>query len=61
MDDLKGRREAQNLNLKLTGTLGILVLAKEKESVIPAKKYSINLSNGFPCKSFFDSSSSTKV
>ncbi len=31
IDDLKGRKEAEKLGLKLTGTLGILVKAKQKE------------------------------
>ena len=30
LDDYKGRREAQQLKLKYTGTIGILVMAKEK-------------------------------
>jgi len=30
MDESKGRREAKQLRIKLTGTVGILILAKEK-------------------------------
>lgn len=30
MDETKGRREAKRMNIKITGTLGILILAKEK-------------------------------
>lgn len=30
IDELKGRREARQLELKYTGTLGILIIAKEK-------------------------------
>ncbi len=33
MDERKGRRYAQRLNLPLTGTLGILLLAKEKHLI----------------------------
>lgn len=34
MDDTKGRREARKLNLNVTGTIGILIAAKEKEVII---------------------------
>jgi predicted nucleic acid-binding protein len=37
LDDLKGRREAKRLGLKITGTLGILFSAKQK-GLIPALK-----------------------
>ena len=30
IDDLKGRREARHLGIKYTGTIGILIIAKEK-------------------------------
>lgn len=32
-DDFKGRREAKSLGIKITGTLGILLLAKEKNLI----------------------------
>ncbi|MDR0940777.1 MAG: DUF3368 domain-containing protein [Bacteroidales bacterium] len=37
LDDLKARKEAQKLGLKITGTLGVLFSAKEK-NVIPSLK-----------------------
>ncbi|GHT40756.1 hypothetical protein AGMMS49965_09510 [Bacteroidia bacterium] len=37
IDDLKGRREAKRLGLKMTGTLGMLFSAKQK-GLIPALK-----------------------
>jgi hypothetical protein len=37
MDELRGRRYAQRLGLPLTGTLGVLLLAKE-QGLIPAIK-----------------------
>ena len=37
LDDLKGRKLASQLNLKFTGTLGILISAK-KQAIIPALK-----------------------
>ena len=33
IDDFKGRQEAKQLKLKYTGTLGILILAKEKKLI----------------------------
>ena len=33
MDERKGRRYAQRLALPLTGTLGLLLLAKEKQLI----------------------------
>lgn len=30
IDELKGRREAKSLQMKFTGTLGVLIIAKEK-------------------------------
>jgi len=44
MDDLKGRREAQNLKINITGTLGLLVLAKEI-GIIESVTEIINLIN----------------
>jgi predicted nucleic acid-binding protein len=35
MDELKGRRLARRLGIPLTGTLGVLLLAKEK-GLLPA-------------------------
>jgi predicted nucleic acid-binding protein len=35
MDELKGRRYAQRLQMPLTGTLGLLLLAKER-GLIPS-------------------------
>jgi predicted nucleic acid-binding protein len=37
IDDLKGRKLAQKLNLHVTGTLG-LILAAKKEGIIPLIK-----------------------
>ncbi|GAB2497678.1 DUF3368 domain-containing protein [Algoriphagus taiwanensis] len=37
IDDLKGRKFAQNLGIKVTGTLGIFILAKGK-GLIPSIK-----------------------
>ena len=39
LDDLKARKEAQKLGLKITGTLGILFLAKEKNIISSLKIY----------------------
>jgi predicted nucleic acid-binding protein len=39
LDDLKGRKEAQRLGLKITGTLGILVFAKQKGLIPVLKPY----------------------
>lgn len=33
MDELKGRREAKNLGVKITGTLGVFLLAKERNLI----------------------------
>ena len=33
IDELKGRREAKLLNINLTGTLGILIIAKERRLI----------------------------
>jgi predicted nucleic acid-binding protein len=33
IDEVKGRREAKQLKVKITGTLGILILAKEKKLI----------------------------
>jgi predicted nucleic acid-binding protein len=38
LDDLKGRKLASQLNLKYTGTLGVLILAKQVK-LIPSIKY----------------------
>ena len=37
LDDLKGRKLAAQLNLEYTGTLGILILAKQ-QGIIPSLK-----------------------
>ena len=37
IDDLKGRRLAQKLNLNITGTLGLILTAK-KEGILPQIK-----------------------
>jgi len=33
IDELKGRKEAKSLGIKITGTLGVLLLAKEKKLI----------------------------
>lgn len=43
IDDYKGRREASNLNIQLTGTLGILLKAKEKKLIITIRPYILQL------------------
>jgi predicted nucleic acid-binding protein len=52
IDELKGRREAKHLQLKYTGTIGLLIVAKEKgliDSVIDIideiKKTDFRISN----------------
>lgn len=48
LDDLKGRKEALKLNLKYTGTLGVLVKAKKEKLLSDISIYIIALkSNGF--------------
>ena len=39
LDDLKGRKLAQQLHLKYTGTLGVLILAKQKGVITLLKPY----------------------
>ena len=39
LDDLKGRRLAAQLNLNYTGTLGVLVLAKQSGAINLLKPY----------------------
>ena len=39
MDDLKGRKEAKRLGLKITGTLGVLFSAKQKNLIPELKPY----------------------
>ncbi len=39
LDDLKGRKEAQRLGFRVTGTLGILVKAKQKGLIPELKPY----------------------
>jgi predicted nucleic acid-binding protein len=39
LDDLKGRKEAKRLGLKITGTLGILFSAKQKKLIPAIKPY----------------------
>lgn len=38
IDDQKGRREAKLLNVKITGTLGLIALAKERGQIKSAKE-----------------------
>ncbi len=45
LDDLKARKEAQNLGFKITGTLGILFAAKEKNIISSLKLYLDRLQN----------------
>jgi predicted nucleic acid-binding protein len=48
LDDLKGRKEALKLELKYTGTLGVLVRAKKENHISDISFYIIALkSNGF--------------
>jgi len=39
LDDLKARKEAQKMGFKITGTLGILFMAKEKNIISSLKDY----------------------
>lgn len=39
LDDLKGRKLAAQLNLKFTGTLGVLILAKQQGNIKELKPY----------------------
>lgn len=39
LDDLKGRKLAAQLNLRFTGTLGVLILAKQKGIISLLKPY----------------------
>lgn len=39
LDDLKGRKLAAQLNLRFTGTLGVLILAKQKGIIALLKPY----------------------
>ncbi len=39
LDDLKARKEAQRLGFKITGTLGVLFAAKEKNIIASLKLY----------------------
>jgi len=43
IDDLKGRRLAEQLNLKHTGTLGILIMAKQQGVITLLKPYFENI------------------
>ncbi|MDR0830182.1 MAG: DUF3368 domain-containing protein [Prevotellaceae bacterium] len=43
IDDLKGRKEAQRLGLKITGTLGIIYAAKQKGLIAEIKPYIVLL------------------
>ena len=43
IDDLKGRKEAQKLGFKITGTLGILYKARQNGFVLELKPYLIKL------------------
>lgn len=45
LDDLKARKEAQNLGFRMTGTLGILFSAKEKNVINSLKLYLDRLQN----------------
>ena len=39
LDDLKGRREAEKLGLRITGTLGVLLKAKQQDVIKKIKPY----------------------
>jgi predicted nucleic acid-binding protein len=39
IDDLKARKVAETLNLKFTGCIGILIIAKEKGFIISVRFY----------------------
>lgn len=45
LDDLKARKEAQKLGFKITGTLGVLFSAKEKNVIPSLKLYLDRLQN----------------
>jgi predicted nucleic acid-binding protein len=48
LDDLKGRKEAQKLKLRFTGTLGVIIKAKKENHIADAAFYFISLrENGF--------------
>jgi predicted nucleic acid-binding protein len=48
IDELKGRKEAKRLGLRITGTLGVLYAAKQKGIIPFIKPYIIQLqTNGF--------------
>ena len=48
LDDLKGRKEAQRLKLRFTGTLGVLVKAKKENHITDIATYCKALKdNGF--------------
>ncbi|MGN6178210.1 MAG: DUF3368 domain-containing protein [Mucilaginibacter sp.] len=39
IDDLKGRKLASQLKLNYTGTLGVMILAKQKNIIISLRTY----------------------
>lgn len=39
LDDLKGRKEAQKLKLRFTGTLGVLIKAKKENHIADVNSY----------------------
>jgi predicted nucleic acid-binding protein len=45
IDDLKGRHEASQLGIKITGTIGLLVLAKKKGHIVSLKKVFADIAN----------------
>lgn len=48
LDDLKGRKEAQKLKLRFTGTLGVLIKAKKENYITDVVLYFTSLrENGF--------------
>lgn len=39
LDDLKGRKEAKKLNLRFTGTLGVIIKAKQENHISDVNQF----------------------